>query len=41
MVRRRACLHADEAGRKIGEEADHLCPPKFAPDQNGAVSPIA
>lgn len=37
-MRRCARLHADEAGRKIGEEADDLCAPKLAPDEDGAVT---
>lgn len=24
---------------QIGEEADHLCGPKLAPDENGAIAP--
>ncbi len=35
MMRRRTCLHADEASWKIGEEADYLGSPQLAPYQNG------
>ncbi|KPF73963.1 hypothetical protein IP68_15100 [Blastomonas sp. AAP25] len=36
VMRRCACLHANEAGRS--EEADYLRAPKVAADQNDAVT---
>jgi len=38
-MRWRACLHADEASRKIGNEADYFQAPKLAAHQNDAITP--
>lgn len=33
------CFHTNKAAWQIGEEADHHCAPKLAPDENGAIPP--
>ncbi len=39
MMGRCTCFHTNKAAWQIGEEADHLCAPKLAPNENGAIAP--
>ncbi|AOF98816.1 hypothetical protein BSY18_4097 (plasmid) [Blastomonas sp. RAC04] len=39
MMGRCTCFHTNKAAWQIGEEADYLCAPKLAPDEDGAIAP--